>query len=118
MDRIGDVQLTDERFTVDPAIDTKRYEAEAFGVEWEKPMTVVVRFRADQAPYVRDREWHPTRRISELPDGRVELRFRAGGKFEIIRWVLGGDAAVVMQPATLRRAIASTLRVAAEMYRG
>jgi hypothetical protein len=38
-----------------------RYEAETFGVAWDKSMIVVVRFRSDQAPYAREREWHPTR---------------------------------------------------------
>jgi predicted DNA-binding transcriptional regulator YafY len=112
------VQLTEESFTVDPAIDAKRYEAEAFGVEWEKPMRVVVRFRADQAPYVREREWHPTQRLRELAGGRVELTFQAGGRFEIARWLLGwGDAAEIVQPAVLRREIAMTLQKAATMYR-
>lgn len=76
--RIRDLTLTDEAFTVDPGFDPKRYEAEAFGVSWEKPMTVTVRFSAKQAPYVREREWHPTQRIRALSDGRVELTFRAG----------------------------------------
>lgn len=118
VDRIRQLELTDEAFTVDPAIDAKRYEAEAFGVVWEKPMTVVVRFRADQAPYVREREWHPTQRIRDLPDGRVELTFRAGGSFEIMRWILGwGDAAEVVRPMVLRREIARTLARAAASYR-
>ena len=118
VDRIGALELTEETFTNDPAIDVKRYEAEAFGVIWEKPMTVVVRFRADQAPYVREREWHPTQKLRELRDGRVELTFRAGGVFEIRRWILGwGDAAEVVRPPALRREIASMLQSAARTYR-
>ncbi len=110
--------MTDETFATDPAIDVKRYEAEAFGVVWERPMTIVVRFRADQAPYVREREWHPTQRLRDLADGRVELTLRAGGTFEILRWVLSwGDAAEVVRPAALRRKIASMLRRAATIYR-
>jgi len=60
VDRIRSIELGEDSFTVDPAFDPKRYEAEAFGVAWEKPVTVVVRFSADQAPYVRERQWHPT----------------------------------------------------------
>lgn len=118
VDRIRQLELTGEGFTVDPAIDAKRYEAEAFGVMWEKPMHVVVRFSRNQAPYVREREWHPTQRVHELPDGRVELTFRAGGAFEIARWVLGwGDAAEVVRPAVLRREVAAILGNAASIYR-
>jgi hypothetical protein len=32
-------------------------------------MTVVLRFRAGQAPYVRDREWHPSQRFKDLKGG-------------------------------------------------
>jgi predicted DNA-binding transcriptional regulator YafY len=81
-------------------------------------MTVVVRFRADQVPYAREREWHPKQRIRELRNGRVELTFRAGGAFEIARWILGwGDAAEVVRPPALRKDIASMLRSAARTYR-
>jgi predicted DNA-binding transcriptional regulator YafY len=117
VDRIRSLELGEESFTVDPAFDPKRYEAEAFGVAWEKPMTVVVRFSADQAPYVRERQWHPTQRLRELADGRVELTFRAGGMFEIMRWVLSwGDAAYVKRPPLLQQAIARSLAKANALY--
>ncbi len=118
MDRIRELELTTERFAVDPGFDPKRHEAEAFGVAWEKPTTVVVRFSADQAPYVREREWHPTQRIRDLRDGGVELTFRAGGAFEIVRWILGwGDAAEVVRPLRLRKEVRRALQTAVARYR-
>jgi len=117
VDRIRALELTEEPFTVGPSFDPKRHEAEAFGIVWEKPMTVVVRFRADQAPYVREREWHPTQRLRELKDGRLQLTFRAGGKFEIGTWILGwGDAVEVVHPISLRRQIATVLLSASASY--
>jgi len=118
IDRIHAVTVTEEPFTVAPKFDLKQYEAEAFGVMWGKPMTVVVRFRPDQAPYVREREWHPTQKLRTLRDGRLELTFRAGGTFEITRWILGwGDAAEVVRPLSLRQAVATILRRAGSLYR-
>jgi predicted DNA-binding transcriptional regulator YafY len=118
VDRIRALEVGDESFTVDPAFDPKRYEEEAFGVTWERPMTVVVRFRPDQAPYVRERQWHPTQRLRDLPGGGVELTFRAGGRFEILRWLLGwGDAAELVRPPALRREITAVLRSAGALYR-
>jgi len=118
IDRLHTVTLTEEPFTVDPTFDLKQYKAEAFGVVWEKPMTVVLRFRADQAPYVREREWHPTQQLKTLRDGRLEMIFRAGGTFEITRWILGwGDAVEVIRPASLRREVAAILATAAGKYR-
>jgi len=118
VDRIRSVTPTDEPFTEATGFDPKRYEAEAFGVVWERPMTVVLRFRADQAPYVREREWHPTQRFRPRADGRFEMTFRAGGLFEITRWVLGWGAGVeVVRPARLRREVARLRRAAAGQYR-
>ena len=118
IDRIRGLTLKEESFTVDTEFDLKQYETEAFGVMREKPMTVVVRFRADQAPYVREREWHPTQKLRALRDGRLELTFRAGGSFEITRWILGwGDAAEVVRPVSLRKEVAAILTSAADLYR-
>lgn len=117
IDRIHSLTVTEEPFTVDPKFDLKKYEAEAFGVTWDKPMTVIVRFRPDQAPYVREREWHPTQKLRTLRDGRLELTFRAGGTFEITRWILGwGDASEVVRPASLRREVATIHQAAASIY--
>ncbi len=118
IDRLHAVTITAEPFTIDPGFDLTRYKAEAFGVVWEKPRTVVVRFRADQAPYVREREWRPTQRLQTLRDGRLQLTFQAGGAFEITRWILGwGAAAEVVRPATLRKDVATILQAAATQYR-
>ncbi len=117
IDRIAALELLEESFTVDPAFDPKRHEAEAFGIVWEKPVTVVLRFRAGQAPYVTEREWHPSQRFRTLRDGRLEMTFRAGGLFEITRWILGwGDAVEVVRPASLRRELATTARALTRSY--
>jgi predicted DNA-binding transcriptional regulator YafY len=117
VDRIRAIELTDEPFVPDAGFDPKRHEAEAFGIVWERPMRVVLRFRADQAPYVREREWHPTQRFRTLRDGRLEMRLHAGGTLEIARWILGwGDAVEVLRPAALRARVRAALRAAARPY--
>lgn len=117
VERICSLMLTEEEFEVDPAFDAERYCRESFGVIWEEPQTVVVRFSAEQAPYVREREWHPTQQIRDLEDGRIELTFRAGGMYEITRWVLGwGDAAEVVSPQELRKSVGEIFERAIERY--
>jgi proteasome accessory factor B len=117
VDRIVAIQIMEFEFTLDPGFDVAQYRQEAFGVVWEKPKNVTVRFNADQAPYVRERVWHPTQRIRELRDGRVELTFRAGGTFEITRWVLGwGSAAEVIKPRHLRHHVQKMLAAALANY--
>ena len=117
VDRIRSLRITDDKFEIDSGLDLDRYRRESFGVIWEKPMNVTIRFSADQAPYVRERIWHPTQRIRELSDGRIDLSFRAGGTFEIVRWILGwGDAAEVIGPASLRAHLLAVLRSTTVVY--
>jgi proteasome accessory factor B len=67
---------------------------------------------------VAERQWHPSQRLKWLPDGRLELTFRAGGSFEIRRWILGwGDAVEVVATEAFRRDILSMLGRAAAVYR-
>ena len=117
VDRIAAIKILESGFTVDPGFDVARHRQEAFAVVWEKPKKVTVRFSADQAPYVREREWHPTQQIRDLRDGRLELTFRAGGTFEITRWVLGwGDTAEVITPRRLRQHVKTMLAAASLLY--
>lgn len=117
VDRIRALSLTATKFEVDPGFDADRYRRELFGVIWEKPISVTVRFSADQAPYVRERVWHPSQAIRELPNGRIDLSFKAGGVFEIARWVLSwGEAAEVIRPIVLRDEVKRNLISAGKMY--
>ena len=117
IDRFRALRVTGDEFEIDRDFDAERDPTELFGVVWEKPMNVVIRFGADQAPYVRGRVWHPTQHIRDLPDGGVELTFRAGGEFEIARWILSwGDAAEVVRPAELRQHLRLILANALKSY--
>jgi predicted DNA-binding transcriptional regulator YafY len=117
-ERILSLALTPIVFDVKPGLDLDRYEREAFGVTLDDPMTVVVRVRADQAPYVTEREWHPTQKIHQLPDGGIELTFCAGGSFEIERWILAwGDAVEVIAPESLRESVRLKSRAMSNLYR-
>ena len=116
--RIIGIELLKETFDVDQALDVNRFRQEAFGVVWDEPLDIVLRFRADQAPYVAERQWHPSQELRWLRDGRLEVSFRAGGGFEIRRWILGwGDAVEVIRPAVLPKDLQQTLQSAARLYR-
>jgi proteasome accessory factor B len=117
--RIGAIELTSGSFAVDKTIDLNRHRQEAFGVIWEEPTSVVLSFRADQAPYVAERQWHPSQKLKWLADGQLELTLRAGGLFEIRRWILGwGDAVEVIEPEALRWDIMSVLARVTVLYAG
>jgi predicted DNA-binding transcriptional regulator YafY len=62
-ERILSLEPTSIGFDLEPDLDLGRFEREVFGVTLDDPMTVIVRVRPDQEPYVSERQWHPTQKI-------------------------------------------------------
>ena len=81
------------------------------------PETVVIEFSAAEAPYVREREWHPSQTIEELPDGRIRLTLNIVIDWELQAWVMGfGPAAKVIKPEAFARRIVESLEEARATY--
>ena len=117
VERIKGLTATDEPFTVIKDFSFEAMRDRAFGVTTDEPMNVVVRFRKEQAPYIRERVWHPTQPLEELRNGDVRLSFQAGGEIEIVRWILSwGSGVSVLRPKALRRRVAEELRDASRLY--
>ncbi|MBV9505146.1 MAG: WYL domain-containing protein, partial [Acidobacteriia bacterium] len=51
IDRFVSISLSKNTFEVDPAFDPKACRQDAFGVSRQDPQQIVLRFRADEAPY-------------------------------------------------------------------
>ncbi len=113
VDRFESVEVTEEEFEPPDHLSVDERLSNAFGISSEEPMDVVVRFTEEQAPYIRERTWHPSQELEELDDGRVVLRLRAGGFYEIKSWVLSfGAVAEVLEPEELREAVREEMRTA------
>jgi proteasome accessory factor B len=97
----------------------EKFFADALGVVGGRgDYRVVIRFTAAVADRIREREWHESQELRELPDGALELRLRLGALTEIEQWVLGwGAAAEVIGPAELRASIRQALQTLAITYR-
>jgi predicted DNA-binding transcriptional regulator YafY len=116
--RIGDVTVTKETFTRPADFSPEKFFANALGVLGGKgDYRVVIRFAPSVAERVREREWHESQEMRELPGGALELRMRLGALSEAEQWVLGwGAAAEVLEPKELRDSIRQTVRVLAGRY--
>ena len=113
VDRFEAVEVTEEEFEPPDHLSIDERLSNAFGISSEEPMDVVVRFTEEQAPYIRERIWHPSQELEDLDDGRMVLRLRAGGFYEIKSWVLSfGAAAEVLEPEELRAAVREEMRTA------
>ncbi|KUK36035.1 MAG: hypothetical protein PWQ39_871 [Thermacetogenium sp.] len=118
--RVDRWEVLKSGFTRDPDFHLEEWMGQAFQIErGEEPVEVAVRFDAYQARYIRERRWHPTQTVEELPDGGLILRFRTGGLAEVKRWVMGyGSHAEVLAPQSLREEVAAEAGEVVKLYRG
>lgn len=110
--RISDLAKTGKHFERPTKFALEKRLRDSFGIySKEGEFDVVLRFEERVADYIREKRWHPSQQLKELPDGGVELRLKLGSLVEIQRWVLGwGGAAKVLAPAEL----VTSVRAAAE----
>jgi proteasome accessory factor B len=89
----------------------------AFGLIRGERVRARIRFEAKVARYVQRRQWHETQRFERGPGGAVEMTMDLHGTVEVVSWVLGfGENAEVLEPASLREAVARELASALRRY--
>lgn len=117
--RIAQVVVTGQSFTRPADFSPEKFFASALGVlGGAGDYRVVVRFDAAVAERIREREWHESQEMRELPRGALELRLRLGALTEVEQWVLSwGANAEVVAPAELRASIRRTAAALAARYR-
>jgi len=114
--RIQSVARTGRKFERPQNFSLERTLSGSFGVHsGEGRYDVVIRFDSEVADYVREKRWHSSQTLKELPRGGVELRLKLSGLEEIERWVLGwaGHAEVIEPPELVQAVETAAQRIAA-----
>jgi predicted DNA-binding transcriptional regulator YafY len=89
----------------------------SMGIFSASPEHVELEFDATAAPHVRDRLWHESQTLEDLPDGRIRMTLDVSNDWALRSWLLGFGARVrVLAPAALAAALGEELRKAAELY--
>src|SRR5438093_7818395 len=106
VERMRTVELTRARFEVPASFNAEKYLAGTWGILRGDLVNVKVVFARRLARYIRERVWHPSQKLRDLPDGRLEMTLQVADTLEVRRWILGyGIQAEVVEPAALREAL-------------
>ncbi|MDN5325616.1 MAG: hypothetical protein PWP41_311 [Moorella sp. (in: firmicutes)] len=118
LDRIRQWKVTEKQFTVRPDFSLDSYLQNSLGIERGPQVhEVVIRFDAVEARWIKERHWHSSQVIEELPDGSLVLKMRLSGLQEVKRWVLGfGSQAEVLAPPELRQEVAREVATMGRLY--
>jgi predicted DNA-binding transcriptional regulator YafY len=88
----------------DPTFNIKKFAERSFGACHEEPYDVLWRFSSTVADSVHAHHFHPSQKIEVQPDGRLLVRFRAGGQRDMCLHVMSWDGeAEILEPAHLRQ---------------
>ena len=122
VERVRSSTLTADRYEIPPEFDPDAWLTHSWGI-WSSDTTEVaevqLRFEASVAHRVRESIWHRSQKLTQLPDGRIEMRLSVAGIVEIRPWILSwGDAVEVLAPDSLREVVATAVRNASARYGG
>ncbi len=111
VERIQSVSITNRRFEIPPDFNFEEFKKTAFNLIWGEPQEVKIRFSPPQAPYIRERTWHPSQKIEDEPDGSIILTLQVADLWEVKRWLIGfGPDAEELRPRELAEEIFSECR--------
>jgi len=113
VERMQKLEVLDQGFEVPPDFSPAEYARSAFGIFGGKAETVELVFDAGIAGYVRERSWHESQRLADLPDGRVRLTMDVAPSFDLKAWIKGFLPHVeVVRPPSLREDLAREIEAA------
>lgn len=89
-----------EHFEAPAQFDPEALLKNAFGIISGKAIPMSAVFDARAAPYIRERSWHSSQKLDELPDGRLRMTVHLAITQELKQWLLGfgGDVQVESPP--------------------
>ena len=113
LDRMSAVRAEDGVAAPPGDFDLQVFASQSFGIYQDEIEDVVLRVTPGGAAEARAWRWHPTQTVEDLPDGGVEVRFRASGMRELA-WHLfsWGDQVRIVAPARLKDVMATELAAA------
>jgi proteasome accessory factor B len=116
--RILNVEKTGETFSRNDSFSVQEELRNSFGIHaGTKKIRVVIRFDEFAADYIREKKWHASQKLRDLPSGAVELEMVLSSLVEVERWVLSwGGHAKVIRPSELVEAVGAFGRAIAAAH--
>jgi proteasome accessory factor B len=116
VERIRKLSVLEEHFSPLQGPTGEPFE-DSFGIHTGKPEAVEILFASSAAPYIKEREWHRTQKIRELPDGSLVLSLKVCADWALESWILSfGPLARVLKPAQLAERVLDKIHEAHDQY--
>lgn len=121
LDRMKEIELTEEKFNLDKNFSAAQYFKDCFGVynDETKPVEdIVIRAYGLQRYYMRDLPWHHSQKELFWGDEYADYQFTMRATSDFIRYVMRyGDMVKVLSPVDVAKRVRKQLLNAADQYK-
>ncbi len=106
VDRIRALTVTNQPCQMPLGFDVDEYVANTLLVMRGAPIDIRLQFDRAAAPWVHDREWHPSQRFEPASGGGLIMTLKLGDTPELVGWILSfGSRVKVLSPEALRERV-------------
>jgi predicted DNA-binding transcriptional regulator YafY len=118
VERINKISLTEKVFPPPENFNPDELIEDAFGIICDDPVSVKIHICAEQAPYIKERQWCKNQGIETLKDGSIILSMNTSGWFDVKKLILSfGADAELLEPADKRKEIKETIKQITALYK-
>jgi predicted DNA-binding transcriptional regulator YafY len=111
VDRIRSLTLTNHPWQMPLGFDLDAYVQDALVIMRGKPIDVTLCFDRATTAWAKDRQWHPSQRLTIGKDGCMTMTLRVADTRELLGWILHfGSGVHVLQPESLREKVREEAR--------
>ncbi len=115
--RIKTLKVTEDGFSPVQEVSSEPYGNSIGMYAGGKAEPVEIEFAPGLAPYIEEREWHPSQAVVPQADGSIVLKMKIAVDVPLRSWILGfGHQARVLKPVRLAATILEELEEAREQY--
>ena len=117
VERFKNLKVLDQRFDDPEDFDPQQMLSGAWGINWDEPLDLKIRFSPAQSRYIRERQWTPNQKILLEAEGSLILEMRTSGRRDIKSWILSfGSEAEVLAPENLKKEIREEVGKLSRLY--
>ena len=117
-DRITDIELLEERYSVPADFDANKHLGTAWGISvYGDMVNAELKFTGELATVALETRWHPSQVNEKQKDGSVIAKFKVQASHPFIGFILSwGPSVEVMLPKSLRDEVAKEARAVCKIY--
>jgi proteasome accessory factor B len=118
LERITGAEILDTQYYLPRDFNLTKFLRHSWGIWSSDPVEKIeIDFSPPAAARVAESVWHSSQKLTKLPKGHIKIEIAVRGLVEILPWILswGADAKVI-QPASLRAAVAEVTGRMGKVY--